>query len=83
MPALKRGDVRAGTSGVSTAIKVVSVAGCHSQAGPGQAVAHYLDIHFVADFFVKSGTFCAGAHTHRWQGKFSAGWCAACCKRPT
>jgi hypothetical protein len=28
-----------------------SVAGCHSQAGPGQAVAHYLDIHFIANLW--------------------------------
>jgi hypothetical protein len=39
-----------------------SVAGCHSQAGPGQAVAHNRDIHFifVMDFFVKGGNFCPG-----------------------
>jgi hypothetical protein len=46
---------------ISTAIKVVSVAGCHSQAGPEQTIAHYWDIHFVfvTVFFVKDGTFYA------------------------
>jgi hypothetical protein len=45
-----------GHPGVSTTIidnvySDDSVAGCHSQAGPGQAVAHYLDIHFIANLW--------------------------------
>jgi hypothetical protein len=71
-----------GRPDISTAIEVVSVAGCHSQARPGQTVAHYLDIHFVADFFVEGVLFVPGARTHTGQGKFSAGWCAPCCKLP-
>jgi hypothetical protein len=62
LPALRRGDARAGTSGCFDAIKVTSVAGCHAQAGPGQAVAHYLDRYFVADYSAKA-VFCAGG-TH-------------------
>jgi diadenosine tetraphosphate (Ap4A) HIT family hydrolase len=42
-----------------------SIAGCHFQAEPGQAVAHYLDIHFVADFSSKAGPFVPGANTPR------------------
>jgi len=37
-----------------------SIAGCHFQAEPGQAVAHYLDIHLVADFSSKAGPFVPG-----------------------
>jgi hypothetical protein len=56
-----------------------------SQAGAGQAVVHYMDIYFVfcCGFFIKGGIFCPGMHTHKGRGKFSAGWCAACCHCPT
>jgi len=57
-----------------------SAAGRHSQAGRDKR------LHIIGTFILlwiylsKAGPYVAGAHTRRWQGKFSAGWCAACCK---
>jgi hypothetical protein len=56
-----------------------SAAGRHSQAGRDKR------LHIIGTFILlwiylsKAGPYVAGAHTRRWQGKFSAGWCAACC----